>query len=136
MNKRKVWRYSCEFCSKGYFKSKQCAQHERGCAKNPQRICGICDRNSLGLRTPNEILCGLGVASRLTGKGEWSYDTEELRKAALGCPLCMLAAVFEINKREGYRRGTEEYCAFDYLTEMKRFISEKRVANCDEDIPF
>lgn len=89
MKKRKVWRYICEYCSEGYFKPKKCLDHEKKCVKNPDRICGMCERYELGQRTAEDILTSLNVASRLSGT-EWDYDVEGLRSMSRGCPMCML----------------------------------------------
>lgn len=128
MKQRKVWRYICEHCSKGYFKPKKCLDHEKKCVKNPDRTCGMCERYELGQRTADEILNSLNIAARLSGI-EWDYDVEGLRDMARGCPMCMLAVTMLLNKRFGFGLKHEDAYIFSYHEEMGRF-EKKREPEC------
>lgn len=112
MKQRKVWRYNCEFCSRGYFKPKKCQDHEKRCIQNPSRVCGMCERNDIN-QAPLEVLKSVVEDS--------GYDIDALRQASLGCPMCMLAVVMAENKAMGFSRRSEEWWYFDYAEEMKIF---------------
>jgi hypothetical protein len=118
MNQKKVWRYTCGFCSKGFFKPKVCLRHESMCIYNPDRKCGLCDQYQFN-QTPL-----LRLASILDTLG---LDVDALRAEAHGCPMCMLAAVAIVNRAEGWSRRSEEYWHLDYPAEVKRFEAEHSI---------
>jgi hypothetical protein len=112
VKKHKVWRFNCDFCGKGYFKEQKCLAHERGCVRNPGRICGFCERHSLVQENMGKLLRVLD---------DHGLDIDLLREAAHGCPMCMLSSVMFVNKTEGWKRNSEECWHFDYPAELKRF---------------
>lgn len=113
MKKRKVWRFNCDFCHRGWFKEQKCLAHEDVCVQNPHRVCGFCERHRI-IHQPLSILINLL-------ENVYGLDIDRLRYAAHECPMCMLAAVMACNKRAGSKRGDEEFWEFDYHAELKRF---------------
>jgi hypothetical protein len=116
VNKRQVWRFSCEFCKRGWFDRKKCAAHESRCIKNADRVCGFCLSRSI-TQTPLPELLDL--------LDDHGLDVDRLRDAAKGCPMCMLAAVSTVNRLEGWRRSSEDWWWFDYRAEMAKFAPEE-----------
>jgi hypothetical protein len=112
MKRRKVWRFNCDFCHRGWFKEQKCLAHEGVCVQNHDRVCGFCERHEI-VQQPLFVLIALLDSDGL--------DIDKLRYAAHECPMCMLAAVMAVNKKENWKRGHEEYIEFDYRAEMKRF---------------
>lgn len=112
MKSRKVWRFNCDFCHHGWFKEKQCRDHEARCVQNPERVCGFCERHTI-VQQPLFVLIAL-----LDREG---LDIDKLRFAAHECPMCMLAAVMAVNKKEGWRRSSEDFWYFDYAKELRLF---------------
>lgn len=112
MNRRKVWRFNCDFCHRGWFKEQKCLAHERVCVQNPGRVCGLCERYGI-MQQPMFVM--------MTLLEDGDLDVDRLRYMAHECPMCMLAAVMAVNKREGWKRSSEDYWLFDYPAEMKRF---------------
>jgi hypothetical protein len=105
----------CDHCNKGFWEKKKCLHHEVLCLKNPDRVCGMCKE--------------LGVTQRPLSyyesdelSGYWYGDVDELRKAAQGCPLCMLAAKMAVDPALS---GEDRWVTFDYEAEMKRVEQEK-----------
>ncbi len=103
MKSKRVLRFECDHCKKRGYSAAHMARHERACTKNPKRICGIC-AVAIGQTQPDiEALKTMVLAS---GMHECEHDdegscsdyvpegfTDELRKAAGRCPMCMIAAV-------------------------------------------
>lgn len=112
MKRKKVWRFNCDFCHRGWFKAQKCLAHEEVCVQNPDRVCGFCERHKI-VQQPLFVLIAL-----LEERG---LDVEYLRYAAHECPMCMLAAVMACNKKAQSKRGDEEFWDLDYRGEMKRF---------------
>lgn len=109
MRQKKVWRYYCDHCRKAGCGKAAMVKHERGCTRNPQRVCGFCKRS--GNTEPLvEAACD---------------SLEALRTAAGGCPACMLVGVHGLRsliKQEwdhdedapGYDHGHGEVLNFDF----------------------
>lgn len=112
MKKRKVWRFNCDFCHRGWFKEQKCLAHEDVRVRNPDRVCGFCERHQI-VQQPLFVLIAL-----LYDKG---LDIDALRYAAHECPMCMLAAVMAVNTKEQCKRRDEDFWEIDYKAELKRF---------------
>jgi len=122
MKSRRVLRYLCDHCNKGFWNKNKCLRHEPLCLKNPDRVCGKC--KELGV-IQHPLSYYLDDES-----GCWYGDVDELRKIAQGCPLCMLSAKMAVD--EEYK-GEEQWTNFDYSAEVDRLVKEKYL---DGEIPF
>ena len=123
MKSRRVTRYMCDHCNRGYWEKKKCLRHESMCLKNPDRVCGKCkelgvEQHSSSWYRDNEEM--------------WYGDADLLRKVAQGCPLCMLAA--KMDSDEGLA-DYERWQDFDYQAEVKR-CEDEYAAKHPYDIPF
>ena len=107
MKRRQVWRYECEFCGKSNCSASSISRHENRCTKNPNRICGVCNR-LIGEIQPN-----LKDLQKLLPSEQWYVETspegcdlydaydedvlnaafEKIFEAAHGCPACTAAAM-------------------------------------------
>jgi hypothetical protein len=105
---KRVNRYYCEYCKKANCCAPAMKRHEERCTLNPHRKCGMCklmDKeqppmaflltvvNAFNIR--EEEITGPGINGNITWK-EWVIPksfTEDLERAAEGCPACMLAAI-------------------------------------------
>ncbi len=123
MKSRRVLRYLCDHCGKGFWEKKKCQRHETMCLRNPDRVCGKCKELGVDQHPLNFYR---------DGDYDWYGDTDLLRKLANGCPLCMLAA--KIAADEG-ADSDEKWRNFDYQAEVKR-CEEEHAAKHLEDIPF
>jgi hypothetical protein len=85
MIKKRAWRYKCEFCGKTGSSASHMTRHERGCTKNPNRLCGVCHQKWDD--DHKEILI------KALGDGRSKEVVDDLREAAEGCHACMMAAV-------------------------------------------
>lgn len=73
-------RYYCDFCKKKGGSAWHIRTHEANCTNNPSRGCRMCAAQG----KPQVSLQALVALTR---------DIPALRKAANGCPACMLAAI-------------------------------------------
>ena len=113
MKSRRVLRYLCDHCNKGFWNKKKCLRHEPMCLRNPRRICEKCKE--------------LGVEQRpldyfFEDIESWYGDVDELRKMANGCPLCMLAAKMDADAYVAYY---DKWTDFDYKAEVDRIEKDK-----------
>jgi hypothetical protein len=118
MKIKRVRRFICEFCHHGWFKEKLCLAHEKRCVQNPSRVCGFCENHEI-TQCPLFILVAM--------LEEDGLDIDKLREIARECPMCMLAAVMAVNKKEGWRRTSEEFYYFDYAKELRLFDERRGV---------
>ncbi len=115
MKTRQVIRYLCEDCNKGYWEKKGCLRHEPLCLKNPDRKCMSC--KDLGV-----VQLPLSFYLEDDHVSCWYFNTNELRRLAQGCPLCMLAAKIAV---DAITDRDERWREFDYQAEVKRVELEK-----------
>lgn len=83
--------YYCDYCKRRKFYKPCMVKHERGCTKNPARVCGICPIIAGGeknLRRP--IIADLIAAAK-------TQDLKTLRAVADNCPACILAGIVQHN---------------------------------------
>ncbi len=123
MKSRRVLRYMCDHCNKGYWEKTKCLRHEAMCLKNPERVCGKC--KELGVEQQS-------LEHFRASEDQWYGDTDVLREIAQGCPICMLAAKIDADKSL-YRE--DRWRDFDYEAEVKR-CEEESAAKHPVDIPF
>jgi hypothetical protein len=128
MKKFKAWRYKCEYCGKIGGSKYHMAKHERGCTKNPNRVCGLCRVNPDGWQEDLIIMQQVFACQGLEG----------LRKLTGNCPACILATIrtFEPPKTyhaNGLRRWDNDNLwkvfndltdGFDFRKELERFWQE------------
>ena len=102
MRKIQRWRYYCDFCKKAGGSAGHMKRHESGCTANPGRVCRVCphaEAAPASLATLVEF-----VQSKITWHPTMHDDaepygtidkamSEELRRLADGCPVCMFAAL-------------------------------------------
>lgn len=122
MQKRRVWRYKCEFCKKANCSSYHIAKHEKGCTNNPNRVCRMC--NFAAMPDGYE---GLSLAEVIAQLPEIDLDSwtdkalgekwlESLRVKMGNCPACILAVM-----RQAPTEKIPSFVNFDYKTEAKAF---------------
>lgn len=96
MRSKKVWRYWCDFCSKGSCQKSSMVSHERGCTANPNRVCGLCAAAELEQKPIAELISAYridaGTDEQRRGEYDCTVDPVELLKARNRCPACALAA--------------------------------------------
>lgn len=139
MKKRKVWRYTCDFCKKSNCSGGAIAKHELHCTKNPNRVCRMCARVgdkqatmdqlisaiSYGVISKAETIDLLGEITTIPEMGEHKIDA--LRIVSHNCPACILSAIRQVSI------PTEHiYCSsgnFDWKTERKEWIEDYHEAS-------
>ncbi len=122
MRQKTVTRYFCDFCSKGMFKRPAMARHERGCTRNENRVCYLCEQS----RDYSALVAML----RLSPMGEWPDGHEskdplgitpatfkKLREQLDGCPSCTLSAL--------RIAGLHAFGMFDYKRELAVWHQEQ-----------
>jgi len=116
VRKKKVWRYYCDFCSKGGCSGGSIAKHERGCTRNPNRECGMCRAAKNDQRPTAELLAVLE-----------SDGVDAVLSAAEGCPACVMAAIHALRKKEPLSipypsdDAVPNWIEFDYKAAAKSF---------------
>lgn len=133
MQKKKVWRYKCDFCKKANCSAYHIGKHEIGCTNNPNRECGMCKlivkyglaenapmpleeaRNLLPLLPDDEGALDLLMEGNGNGSRADKY-LEQLRQAINYCPACTLAAI-----RQSPTNSVAQYLQFDYKTAAASF---------------
>lgn len=141
MKKRKVWRYSCDFCGKSNCSASSIASHEKGCTLNPNRVCRVCPKLEKDESLPLADLVAL-VDSITEREPKEKEAIAELRKAAGNCPACMLAAIRQSRKLRTHREhttimdpdnGFEALCSFNFKTEMRDLWADFNNHQYEED---
>lgn len=126
MTTKKVTRHYCDHCRKGSFTKPSMVKHESRCCRNPNRACGVCEKDSTNVEANAKLLMAEGL------------DT---LKSKTDCPACILAAHMMANKLSGFttpgRWADEdtEFYYYDYKEAMKQWFSEKNnmAANLGHD---
>ena len=115
MNKKRVWRYYCQYCKKSGCSAGHTKHHEAHCTMNPNRKCGFCETVGNNTTDMVELLKALKAdiikfkseqdgefnkyKEESIGEDTWlseiGYDIvlDNLREKCEGCPACMLAAI-------------------------------------------
>lgn len=108
MNKRRVWRYSCEFCKKSNCSAASISKHEERCTLNPARVCGMCKMVKHPQANMPDLLALLPNPETLeipSDEAAWEGRTFTdingslaaalplLRAKSHNCPACILAAL-------------------------------------------
>lgn len=113
-------RYYCDFCKKVGGNPASMKKHEASCTNRPDRVCGMCSQEGHEqAQTPLNALIPLAVAG----------DIDGLRKAANGCPACMLAAIRQApwmkdeRPLEAYMAAQEALSAWKFKDECVLFWS-------------
>lgn len=75
-------RYYCDHCNKGSGSPSAMQRHEKGCTKNPERVCGMCLVSGERNHRPDDLL-------QILNEGGF----EALKEAAEECPACILSAL-------------------------------------------
>jgi hypothetical protein len=120
MRVKKVSRYYCDHCKKAGCQRAAMARHERGCIRNPNRVCGFCAAYTTwgGEYQHEKTLSDLIAVLQTSG-------LEALKESAGNCPGCVFAAI--VQSRESQRKavvGNRKPTYFD--VEFKEgFISEE-----------
>ena len=122
MKSRRVLRYMCDHCSKGFWEKNKCLRHEPLCLRNPERVCGSCKELKVEQHPLSFYSEDIGL---------WYHDVDALRKLAQGCPLCMLAAKMAVDA-DMYSNDEDRWNDFDYAAEVKRV----ELAKYPDEIPF
>ncbi len=90
MKKRKVWRYTCEFCKKSGCSGGAISTHEKHCCRNPARACRMCKT-----QWPRAEVAPVMVALREIDDSTEEALTKQLEEVTGGCPACMLTALLQ-----------------------------------------
>lgn len=142
MKKRKVWRYTCEFCGKSSCSGGHTASHERHCTKNPQRICRMCARVGDAQSPIAELTAAIYYAPApspfFDDQPVVSRKLDRLRTVSHNCPACVLAALRQ--EVENHEDPVHESDAFSFRDESKAWIEDYRGAlvpiGCEGDTEF
>jgi hypothetical protein len=113
MRKVKKWRYYCDFCKKSGASGGHIAKHERGCTRNPNRVCGLCAKAEHEQKPTAELLDALlagGVPAVLELAGQ--------------CPACVVAAIHAYRADSPLTSTSEDYFEFDYKKAAAAFWSD------------
>jgi hypothetical protein len=127
MNKKKVWRYYCEFCKKSGCSAGHLKKHEKGCTANPNRECGLCRTAGLEQEPTAKLV------SILMEKIPVEEQMKKLRDITENCPACILSAIRQSGLQhwdfdeDGIEKGPNYN--FDYKKEAALFWSEINAAN-------
>jgi hypothetical protein len=143
-----VKRYNCDFCGKTKYSKPAMNRHERGCTKNPNRVCHVCQIapgrlvKDWRMQKPIAELMALlpdpkaFINPNLT-EDAWIQDgllrdavnaaLPELRKACENCPACIMAALRQ--KGIPVPLATD----FNFTDEMKDIWSEINSAQYARD---
>jgi hypothetical protein len=115
MRTKRVNRYYCDFCKKSGCSGGHIRKHERGCTRNPDRVCGMCAKAKLEQKPTPALLDAL-----CTGAG-----VEAVLELSQGCPACVMAAIHALRKDEpltyGRDDGDSNHIEFDYREAAKKF---------------
>ena len=137
MKRLKKWRYYCDYCKKSGCSGGHIKRHEESCTMNPNRVCGMCkqtDEKQPKMADMIKVLDVVNITVTEDDHGE-SYmmlgnekgALGKLRKAANGCPACMLAAL----RQHGY---PFLFGSFHFNEERKSFwgdVNESRMDSGD-----
>ena len=116
MKKVKKWRYYCDFCKKAGNSAFHIGKHEKGCTKNPNRICGLCNITDNIQKPLSELVTVLQIEDgQIKGM-------EQLREIVNNCPACILATLRQVTKN----LNAEEYWKlkkpeFSFKSELEEF---------------
>jgi len=119
MNRKRVWRYYCEYCKKSGCSAGHMKKHEAGCARNPHRKCGYCKAGGLKQQPMKDLIEALGDGQK--------EGLDRLRDLANGCPMCILAAITQsgIQHIEADEDGISGlHVDFDFKKEREEFWRE------------
>lgn len=135
MRVKRVNRYYCEHCNKGGCSAGHMRRHEERCTLNPERVCGM--HQFVSGKSPPSIAELKLIAERIDfpalggdpNTSPWSEASDaalsELREAASGCPVCVLAALRQVGKSVPLDK-------FDFRDAMQEVWEWKRFANAEE----
>jgi hypothetical protein len=104
MRQKQVWRYWCDYCKKAGLQKAAMIRHETHCTLNPNRRCRVCD--IIGW-APDDLPKWIAMLPdpaqyKKYDSGEYFHggltvdanlSLPSLRKAAGGCPACIMAAI-------------------------------------------
>lgn len=138
-------RYYCEFCNKGSGSGGHMKTHESRCTKNPARKCNMCtvllgqtqpDLNTLMALLPT-IADQKFMEYSFDGGHSWENwrnvppeAVAALRKAAGGCPACMMAAL----RQRGLPVPTA--MEFNFTSESKQLLSDYNEAQAQQEYAY
>lgn len=133
MNRKRVWRYYCDFCGRGGCAARHIAKHERGCTANPNRICGICEAAGDVVQQPMSELVAI-----LMEKIPVDEQMKKLRGATENCPACILAAIRQAGLQgwhedeNGVDPGPQYN--FDFKKELAAYWAEINAARYEQEM--
>lgn len=119
MKVKTVKRYYCDHCKLSKGTKESMVRHERGCTKNPNRVCGMCEircEAQLTLTELSEAISRDILANKVVGEYGEYIAIAHLRAAAVNCPACILFAL------RNDPRGI--YTDFDFKEESRAFWAE------------
>lgn len=122
MTKKRVWRYYCEHCKRGTCSASATLRHEKGCCKNPLRICGFCQEAEFEQQPIAKL-----IETLIDG------DVAKLREASEGCPMCMLSAI--VQSKIQYPPEADDqgrWVDFDFKKERDAFWSDQNDAKSSQ----
>lgn len=94
MKVKRVNRYYCDHCKKSGCGKSALMKHERGCMRNPGRVCGFCEiLKKHGHEHNRRLLRTLIVVLR-------EFGLQRLQKEAKWCPGCIFAAIIQSRQEQ------------------------------------
>lgn len=98
MNRKLVYRYFCDYCRKATCSASTTSKHERGCTKNPNRVCGMCKATEHPQADLPDVIDALqhdveATKPDDTAGGMKLVDPKLAWVVADFCPACMLSAI-------------------------------------------
>lgn len=88
MKKRKVWRYSCDYCRKSGCHGGHMRDHECRCFRNPNRHCIVCERQ---WPVP-ELAEPMAAMAKITKESEKAMIAA-VSEVVESCPACICSAI-------------------------------------------
>ncbi len=130
MNRKRAWRYYCDFCKKGGASGSHMKRHEGSCCKNPDRVCRMCAAAKLGPHRMQEMIAALGKGNK--------QGIDALRQVAEGCPACMLAAIMQSGIQRPYLGEDEPgfRVEFDFKAEKDAWWKEQNSLRFERETPW
>jgi hypothetical protein len=136
--------YYCEFCKKKGLSSAHISKHEKHCTNNPNRTCGLCERQSISELVEEfkkrfvveecediraeELTGATGVI--MTAEVKWTGEPvtlQEILNAVDDCPVCVLSILRQCGFNRYYfaNDSGNNLFHYEYKKELEQYWKEK-----------